>query len=143
MSSLLGKLVERAREKVGDEDWVARAVESGRRELDELPVETRYAAEAALEVLERRKADLAHVSQAAFVAVAARVALGQDDEAHVEWVLHDGSFAERIAARETAAGEVIAEEDARREAWARIRSVALEVLRVAGQVAIPLLLAAL
>lgn len=143
MSSLLERLAERAGEKIADPRWVERAVESGRRELGELPAETRVPAEAALEVLERRKADLAHVSQAGFIAIATRLALQQDDEAHVEWLLHDAALVERIDARLAAAGAVIGEKDARREAWARIRSVALEVLRVAGQVAIAILLAAL
>lgn len=126
-----------------DSAWVDKALARGRREAERLDPELRPVAEAGLEVLERRREDVARVGDLAFVSIASRLALGQVDEAHRTFLANQATFDDRMAELDAA---MMASEDAARarsEAWERTKDVAIEFLKVAGRVAIPLLLAAL
>ena len=148
--SLLESIAEKAESRVADTEWVARHVRAVREQLaeQEIPEESRAPADAGLEVLERRAGELAETGRYALAVVVGRIALGQDDQAERWWrELRDASFDRRgemldEAGRASVAGKRRRERESA-EAWVRVRSVALELLKAAGQAALPLLLAAL
>lgn len=144
MSSIVQNLLERATENLSSHDWTADLVERGRGQLHSLePGVARDAGKRVLDVLEKRSDDVREITAAGFASVATRLALGQDDEARLDWLEHRATPEERMSALDDAISATINRKKSDDEAWGRIKDVALQVLKVGGQIAVPLLLAAL
>lgn len=126
-----------------DPKWVDKLVEKGHSQIDGLEPEARAFAEAGLAVLETRRADVAGLAAGTFISVSHSLALGKVDEARRAWLADYASHADRMSALDAAMGAALDAAQRRAEQWERVKDVALAFLKAAGQVAIPLLMAAI
>lgn len=131
-------------EHLADPAWVEKLVEKGRAQLYTMPDPSiRGAAADGLDHLMANREEIADLSSRTFVAISARLSLDQVEQARLEWLANRASFEERMAALDVATDASLQRMEDDAEAWARAKKVALEFLHVAGQIAVPLLLAAL
>jgi hypothetical protein len=142
-SNLLRKLAEKAESTI-TEPWVHGHVLRVRERLDSLHEEARGPADAGLAVLLARSDELAEIGRYSFTAVVNDLALGLEDDARAWWLeIQGASFDDRDRMLDEAGAAAVAAKRRRKAEWETVRSIALEVLKVAGQVALPILLAAL
>lgn len=141
---IAGKLGDKIEAAVADPAWVTKAVENGRAQLHAIADPSlRGAAQDGLDHLASNADELANVSHRTFLAITARLQLGQPEPARLEWLAKRASFAERMAALDAATDAALHRVADDAEAWATVKKLALEFLQIAGQVGLPLLLAAL
>lgn len=81
------------------------------------------------------------VTHATFVTFTGYVALGQLDDAKRLWLIEQASFDERQNALLGAIGASVDAAEAREKAWDAMLRLSLDILEVAGQAAVPILLA--
>lgn len=138
---ILGKLGDTS---LSDPKWVEKAVEKGRVQLYTVADPAlRDLAAKGLDHLQARAPELAGVSHRTFVAVTARLSLGQVATARLEFLAERASYEDRMAALDAATDAAQNGMKQRAEDWEKVKDVALEFLKIAGQVALPILLAAL
>lgn len=142
LNDLAAKGAEKAGETAAKGEWVDKLVKSGKEEADKLDPAVKTMATAGLDYLAANKGDLAGIGGEAFTAIAARVSLGQVDEAKRIWLSTQATHDERMSALDGAmdASEARA---ARDEAfWDSVMDVVVGFLKIVGKAALPLLLAA-
>jgi hypothetical protein len=130
-------------EKQADK-WVDQGVESLRSKIvPKLPAETAGIAYAVADVLNTDKATLHEITHGGFTAIASYLALGNEDDAYLIFLAERATFEERQNALLGAMRASVGAKVSRDEMWAKVKKLAIEVLQVAGKMAIPLLLAML
>lgn len=143
LDKILDKSLDKGKDLASDPAWVEKAVASGKKQAGQLG-DLKPIADAALDELLANKDKIARVSGAAFVGIVSHLALGKDEDAKLLY-LRSGkaSFDELMGALDKASDATRAAKKAHDEAWDEVKSVALSILKMAGQIAIPLLLAAI
>lgn len=91
------------------------------------------------EVLIQNKTKIKGMLPALFAAVTCRIAMGHYDDAKALWLREHATFAQRMAERDAASQATRDEAMATADAFEQLAQVSREVVRVGGQVAIPLL----
>lgn len=143
--SLLADISSKLSNKIRDPDWVRKATDNLRDlpgELD-LPWDTTDLADQVAARIDEDADLVAETSEAAFLMIVTKLALGQDNAAYHEWLRTQATAAERAAARREAFAGVRAEAIRRRQRWEAMKELGKDVLEIAGKAAVPLLLGAL
>jgi hypothetical protein len=153
MTALLGKAVDHLAKQVDDRSagWLASGIVRGRQQLGRLgkvQVGDAYldlddVGEQLLDAAEEEQAGLADFGRAAFLDAVALTGLGRKDEARRRWLREEASFAQIIAAGERDDAKALAEAKRRKDAWEAFERFAAKAGKLALQIGVPLLLAAL
>lgn len=136
---ILDSILERAGEQ--SPEWLAKALARAPEAIERAPEDLRPALFAVAQALEAHRPTLERVAPATFAVVAARLAIGHEDEALVAWLCDLASFDDRLAARAAANAETLKAARDSAAFWSALKTAAREILRAGGQVAIPFLLA--
>jgi hypothetical protein len=144
LDNIIDKGVSLGAAKLADGSWVDSLAKRGASEvLPKLPPGLQVAGKQAIDRIAESKASLGVVSSGTFIKVTSYLGLGMEDEARLTFLRERAGHDERQAALKKATGASYDAGVATRAAWDEMKAVALDVLKMLGQAAIPLLLAAL
>lgn len=143
--NLLDKLLEKAGDQVEKHgaEWVGKAFDAAPQAIEKAPEELKPAIHGIVGALAIHREALSQVAPSTFAVVTSRLALGHEEDAKIVWLRDSAPFAERMAAREQANASTLKTAQDSAALWSAIKDASLDVLKVGGQVAIPLLLALL
>lgn len=140
---LLDKLASSGDKTLRSGDWVEKVATKGKDQLlPKVPEDVKPGVEKALVRIVEGKSALGTVSADGFTAITSYLGLGMEDEAKRVFLREHATHAERQNAMKAAAQAAYKGHVASEKAWLEVRAIALDVLKFAGQAAIPLLLAA-
>lgn len=124
--------------------WVGSLAAKGKTQVvPGLPLALQGAAGQSLDRIASGKGALGAIASGDFLKITSYLSLGMEDQARLTYLRSRASHDERQSALKAAMGAAYDADKARAAAWAEVRVIALDVLKLMGQAAIPLLLAAL
>jgi hypothetical protein len=142
MAAIINNIATKGVNTAAATSWVKPLVDSAKAQTAGLG-DAQPVVNAVLDTLVDNQDDLIQITAQGFVAIVSHLALKQPDQARLIFLATAATFEERMAVLDSddaAAAKAKADSDAR---WAKIETIALDLLEAAGKAAIPLLLAAL
>lgn len=122
-------------------DLIANLTQKLTKEIIKLPVDLQGLGWAALDTVYQRRETIAKTTASALVAGVAHIALGQQDQARIEWIGSLSDVDELFAELDMASAEAQKAAKDRSDAFDAFEMFAKEFLKAGLQVAVPLLLA--
>lgn len=138
----LDSTANRAGEQIRQGEWIdAGAHKLTTQVIPKMPLALQSGSTQAVTRIVSGKGSIGVLTSSKFAAVVGYFGLGMEDEARLLYLREHASHVERQSAIVTAARGAYAGHETADAAWTEVKAIALDVLRYAGQAAIPLLLA--
>lgn len=139
---VLDNVSNRSGETIRAGEWVDTGVAKLRLHvIPKMPAEAQTGALAAASRISQGKGSIGTLTSSGFLAMTGYLGMGMVDDAKLLFLKEHATHAERQDALKAATGAAVKGNTDKEAAWAEAKAIALDVLKYAGQAAIPLLLA--
>lgn len=143
-NSLIDKLIDKGADTIGEGNWLDKLGDQGRKKLiPQLDPGLQGAAGQGIDRLVVSKGAIGTMSRTTFLKVTSYLGMGMEDEARLTYLRERATFDERQAALKKASGVAYDANLASEQAWKETKAAILDVLKILGQAALPIILAAL